>query len=358
MSSQYSDRPALVLLSGGSLVGQNVMQALGTRRGSFLMVATSSVADEPSLADFDEVRLVPETKEDPSAVEAHLMQLVEELRPVLVIPCRDEDVALLADLAERDQQVAGIALCGTRSSAEVMLDKWKSWLFSRSEGLPFAPCILPCPGPELDAFLAEHDLPVIVKPRRGFASRGVSLLYEEAQVRRVDDPAEFVLQKYVGDPAGVAAYLERVESIGVPLFHSLEEDKISLQMCVFPDGTVSEVVCTRHEMRNGVSVAVELLASDEAGSIGMQASESFARAGWRGPLNVQCQRTPSGELLIYEFNGRFTGATAARAQLGVDEVGMALQRFAQVDIAPEILQPTSRVVRRLVSRPVGVVGGR
>jgi hypothetical protein len=352
MSGPYSERPVLVLLSGGSLVGQNVVQALGARRGSFLMVATSSVVDEPSLADFDEVRLVPETRADPSAVEARLLQLVEELRPVLIIPCRDEDVALLADLAEREQQVAAVALCGTRSSADVMLDKWESWVFSRSEGLPFAPCVLPGPGPELEGFLAEHDLPVIVKPRRGFASRGVSLLYDEAQVRRVDDPAELVLQKFAGDPASVAAYLERVESAGVPLFHSLEEDKISLQMCVFPDGTVSEVVCTRHEMRSGASVAVELLADDDAASIGRQAGDSFARAGWRGPLNVQCQRTPSGELLIYEFNGRFTGATAARAQLGVDEVGMVLQRFAQVDIAPEILQPASRVVRRPVSRPV------
>jgi hypothetical protein len=53
----------------------------------------------------------------------------------------------------------------------------------------------------------------------------------------------------------------------------------------------------------------------------------FADAGWRGPLNIQCQRAPDGEILIHEFNGRFTGATLTRWLLGFDEVGATIEQF-------------------------------
>ena len=88
----------------------------------------------------------------------------------------------------------------------------------------------------------------------------------------------------------------------------------------------------------------------DAPTLGLRCAQVFARLGWRGPLNVQCQRPPGGPLTIYEFNGRFTGATAARTLMGFDEVGLALQAFAHRDIGPVATPPATRVVRQLVSQ--------
>jgi carbamoyl-phosphate synthase large subunit len=61
--------------------------------------------------------------------------------------------------------------------------------------------------------------------------------------------------------------------------------------------------------------------------LGEECARVFAAAGWRGPLNIQCQHDAADTLLIHELNGRFTGATAVRWRLGFDEVGAAIRAF-------------------------------
>ena len=51
----------LLFTSGGSMVGQNVLQTLAGRRDGVRVVATSSVADEPALYLFDAVYTAPQT---------------------------------------------------------------------------------------------------------------------------------------------------------------------------------------------------------------------------------------------------------------------------------------------------------
>ena len=56
---------SIFLLSGGSLVGQNILAALQERRGSLQLIALNSIAEEPSLFDYDKVYLVPSLVDDP-----------------------------------------------------------------------------------------------------------------------------------------------------------------------------------------------------------------------------------------------------------------------------------------------------
>ena len=57
----------------------------------------------------------------------------------------------------------------------------------------------------------------------------------------------------------------------------------------------------------------------------------YARAlsplGYIGPLNFNCKKIGPDRFVPYELNGRFTGATAARALLGHPEVEYALDYF-------------------------------
>jgi carbamoyl-phosphate synthase large subunit len=94
-------------------------------------------------------------------------------------------------------------------------------------------------------------------------------------------------------------------------------------------------MCTRNASRLRRSKHVEPDPDPEARAIGVKSAEAFSAAGWRGPLNIQCQRSAEGELLIHEFNGRFTGATAERWLLGYDEVGAAIARFTGVELPCE-----------------------
>ena len=315
------------MLSGGSLVGHNVLQTLAGRRDGIVLAATNSVADAPRLFEFDKAFLVPRLSDvTPDVFAERFWQILEQLDPDLVIPCRDEDVAFLAEQALRHTDWQGRFLCGNADVAKAMLDKMDSATFSLRHRLPFAPTLDVADGIEAAlVFVRDNGFPVIAKPRRGFASRGVRLLVDEEQVRNACMDPGYILQKYYGDAAPALCYIDDLAEKGIALFQSLEEVKLSLQACIARDGRVARWLATGNTMRQGRSEQVDRYDDAELLSLAHAWAGVFAAAGWRGPLNIQCQRASDGSLGIYEYNGRFTGATAARWLLGFDEVGWTLR---------------------------------
>jgi carbamoyl-phosphate synthase large subunit len=339
-------------MSGASLVGQNVVACLATRRDLFRLVATNSEANEPTLFDYDAVYLTPSTQGSFDIFNHRFTQILERESPDLIIPCRDEDVLVLAQFRARQPSSEWSRfLCGNMKTARVMLDKMQSWQFATSHALPFAATIgLDVPTEQAMAFAKKYGFPLLAKPREGFASRGVFLILNPDQLASAQRHRGHLLQEYLGNPAPLFDYARAVVEEGVPLFHTLEGLKTSIQVLVSPEGAVGEAFVTCNKMVFGKSERVWREGSAEIQELGMRCGQTFSHAGWRGPLNIQCERTPDGRMVIYEFNGRFTGATAARYLLGHDEVGMALQNFASLTMPPP---QTALGAREVVRLPTG-----
>jgi len=325
----------LLVLSVGTQVGQNVRTALAGRRDGFELIATSSVANEPAVFDYDVVYLVPATAAEPERFEQALLEIVEREHVDLVIPCRDDDVLHLASLRDRRPELAPRLLCGGAEAARTITDKWASAQFSARHGLPFAPSLARANDEQRAAFLREHPFPLITKPRRGYASQDVYLIYNEAQLARTLAREDWIVQKFLGDPQSVASFAAALETSGIPLYHTFQGLKHSIQALIGPDGATVHVICTLNANRMRRSKRVEADRDAAAAQIGERCARAFSAAGWRGPLNIQCQRSAEGELLIHEFNGRFTGATVDRWLLGFDEVGAAIESFTGVRAARE-----------------------
>ena len=328
----------LLFLSGGGHTGTNVMASLAGRRDGLRLVATSDVPDEPALFAFDAVYLAPKVADDPAGFERRVLDVVAREAPDLVVPCRDEDVEWLAGLRGRRDDLRLRLLCGARAIAAMANDKWTSYEFAVENALPFAPS-LACAGDSdgrarVEAFVARHRLPLVAKPRRGVDSRGVVIVTTAAQAVRAMRRHDHVLQGYLGDPAELEAYLREIDQDGIPLFHTFQGVKRSLQILIGPEGAVEHVVCTRNAVtaRNARLIAIDDDAAAHA--IGERCARVFAAAGWRGPLNVQCQPDREGTLAIHEFNVRFTGATGARWHIGHDEIGAAVRAFTGRAIEP------------------------
>jgi biotin carboxylase len=342
----------LLVLSVGTRVGQNVLTTLDGRRDGLVLMATSSVANEPALFDFDVVYRVPPTAAEPEAFERALLDIMEREAVDLVIPCRDDDVEFLAFLRDRRPALAHRLLCGSAAPARVISDKWLSAEFCAGRDLPFAESMIRCGDDERAAFVARHGFPLVAKPRRGYASLGVYMLWNEAQLRRTLDQGSYVVQQFLGDPRTVADYLAAIETSGIPLHHTFQGPRHSIQALIAPNGTIAHVmsICIVSDRRRSKWVGPD--ADPAAREIGVKCAQAFAEAGWRGPLNIQCQRAPDGRLLIHEFNGRFTGATFERWLLGFDEVGAAVERFTGRGIpsgrvpAPIALEAFESVVGR------------
>ncbi|HET9340972.1 MAG TPA: hypothetical protein VFQ55_18360 [Casimicrobiaceae bacterium] len=345
-------RLRILFLSGGSLVGRNVLATLAGRRGAVRLIAMSSVADEPALFEFDACYLAPATRTDPQAFERRLLEVIEREGPDLVVPGRDDDVLFLAALAERRPDLAPRLLVGNVATAEAASDKWLGYEFCRRHAIPFADSLVRGVTRTPAAFVRDCGWPIVAKPRRGFSSRDVFLVTNERQLERALDRAGYVVQQYLGDPRRVADHLAKVERDGVPLTHSFQGHKHSIQLCVAPGGATVHVVCTQNWRPLPTTKEVIPDPDPDAHALGERCAEAFSAAGWRGPLNVQCQRTAAGELRIHEFNGRFTGATADRWLLGFDEVGATIAAFTGHVLPPGTSPspPATRAFEGLASR--------
>jgi hypothetical protein len=325
----------LLILSVGTQVGQNVLTTLARRRGDLALIGTSSVSHEPAVFDCDAVYLVPPTAAEPAAFERRLLDIMPRERVDLVIPCRDDDIVFLAALRDRRSDLAPRLLCGSAGAAQVIADTWLSAEFCTRHGLPFAPSIANGVAHERAEFARQHGFPLVAKPRRGYASQDVYLISNDAQFERTLAGEGWIVQKYLGDPRSVAEYLEGIENRGLPLYHTFQGLKHSIQALIAPDGSVAHVICTRNASRMRRSKWVEADHDPLSLKIGTQCAQAFAATGWRGPLNIQCQRDAHGALFIHEFNGRFTGATVDRWLLGFDEVGAAIECFTGVRVGGE-----------------------
>jgi carbamoylphosphate synthase large subunit len=316
----------IIFLSGGSLVGRNLLDVLLGRRQDLELIAINSIANEPSLFEYDRVFISPSLVEESDQFCTFFLEKVKKEKPDLIIPCRDEDVAFLAKIKSENLLDEIPVLAGLHEIASAFLDKWKSFEFSILHDLPFAKTISSDSSEvDLNQFLEDVSLPIIAKPKNGFASKGVILIYSNEQLSILRARQDYIFQEYLGDPRKIKEYLDQVQTLGIPLFHSFEELKLSCQAMIGPKGDLGGVLVTEHLMKQGVSAKVSICKDQKVIALAKEWVEKIILAGWVGPINIQFQRKITGEYLIYEYNGRFTGATSARYYLGFDELGIQLK---------------------------------
>ncbi|MBA7543421.1 hypothetical protein ES705_35752 [subsurface metagenome] len=324
----------LLFLSGGSLVGLNVLSCLHGRHNNLRLVTTNSIAEDPGIFEYDRIYLTPPTQGCSDEYLNSLNEIISKENPDLVIPCRDEDVlavALMRENVSADQE--NRFLGGNVDIAQVLLNKQKSWEFSHQHNLPFATTLASeATKEEILEFAELHGYPIIAKPKEGFASKGVYLIINEEQLLNTTASAKVMLQEYLGDANRILEYQQQLKTNGVPLFYSFEGLKHSIQVFISKTGEVKQIFLTFNKMAFGKSEKVWITQDPEVEAIGALCGKVFAENGWKGPLNIQCEKAPDGRVRIYEYNGRFTGATGARYLLGNDEVGAFLKDFANINL--------------------------
>lgn len=347
----------ILITSVGSLVGYNILDVLEGRRQRLQIIGTNSVATESNIYRCDKAYFVPPTRHKKADFSDRLLEILESERPSLIIPGRDDDLTVLATLRTYKPEFANSCLCGSEKSVEIITDKWLTYKFASTHDLPFATSAIPTPASEnseVKRLVSEYGFPLLVKPRNGFGSHGVFIISNEEQLRKSLELENIVIQQYLSNPEDLESLYSRLQNEGTPLFFSFEEVKYSLQTFIHRDATIGEVFCTLHKMVSGRSLKVEKITNEMLENIAFRYAKALAAEGWFGPLNIQCQRQPSGEFLAYELNGRFTGATSARYHLGFDEVGNTLNALLGLRLESNRSQASasSQVSRYVTTLPI------
>ena len=340
------------ITSVGSLVGHNILESLAPRRQQWRVVGVNSQAQTASNFRCDVAYLSPETRHE----ETYISRLREILRieqPAIVLAGRDLDLPPLARLKTEVEFTHTLFLCPSAAAVPVVNDKYATWLFANRHGLPFA--LTAFDRTELDTLIARKGFPLISKPRFGNASRGVSILRSVAEAEAALTKGIFVFQEFLSPPPDLQAILTDFR-LGIPLFYSIiEDDHYSAQGLVGNDGKLLGFLAVLNIMEGGKDVGHQLLDEPALAQLAADYAAALSPLGYIGPLNLNCKKIGPDRFVPYELNGRFTGATAARAVLGYREVEYAVDYFLD-GILPKPLRESASgcdALRPIVQRLPG-----
>lgn len=321
----------LLLISVGSLVGHNLIEIISHKKKHFNLLGTNTIEGFSFRQSLDYFVISPPSvsEEFPEFLE----RLIMETEPDWVIPCRDEESLVLAKLSEKNSYVKARTSLTVAMLAENFLDKYLSFQLCQEMDIPFAESSL---NDSADDLVAKVGFPLVVKPRNGFASIGVKLVFLPNQVDVVKSNGQnLIFQEFLGENVSQAWACSRFIEEGYPLHFSFEEDKYYIQLYAASSVDESSFFIGKHRMKNGISHDVSRFEDLELNSIAQSCLRKFIPLGLRGPLNIQLQKDKNGSFKIFEFNCRFTGASAARYYLGFNELDLLIKDKLNLKVFPE-----------------------
>ena len=196
--------------------------------------------------------------------------------------------------------------------------------------------------------LAEsYGLPLIVKPCRGYGSKGVRFVTDLAQLEHAMSAGDCVAQRFISPAPDLLAHFPD-PAAGWPLWYSyVDPGQYSEQWMVAPDGAAIKIGATLNTMVCGKPERSVRIDDPALSATAGDYARALATEGWRGPLNVQCRRDDNGDFLMFELAGRFAGGLGAREVLGWHETETVLaaifpDRFGRTSCAPNAVALTGK----------------
>ncbi len=334
----------ILILSVGSLLGQNVLDALEGRREKVEIVGINTISENPRVFRCD--RLYKSVNSNSDEFESFFINVLMKEVPNLVLPGRDEDVMILARFFNKHPEFQNMISKGSVSSIEIMNDKALSMSFAKKYHLPFAQSYI-LNGENGDVFeWANHvEYPIIAKPRDGFGSLGIRILMHDNHLLALLNSKieNIILQKLIGFSNDNMIKLNRFESdikCGIPFFFHLPDDaQYAAQVLIHEDGQFDEIFTSKSLMVLGRCEKAEPFINEELSSIAKEYTTAIVKEGWRGMFNLQL-RVANNTFYGIEMNGRMSGSTSARAWLGFDEVRNLILSYYKYDIGADSRYPT------------------
>jgi len=316
----------LLIVSVGSLVGQNILDALEfsecNRRNLVHIIGTNSLALTANNFRCDECYLVPPTASD--EYPEKMRDIIKKTDPDLILSARDAGTVTLKKLKLEEGTLPGKFPYGSLKSVNIALDKWECYLFCKKHQLPFAETIIkkyPGLNDDLKEYVEKTGYPLIAKPVKGFASKGVFFVRNWDEALQFYEQSEYILQEYLGKAEDVESYLSFLDG-PKPLF--TETPNISHHTChipISPDGKIGEIFVLRNHHNFGAVTKLQRVHHPELVRLATRFAEAFISEGGFGPLSVQFRPDKDGNQKAQEMNLRTTGSTYPRLMMGQDEIG-------------------------------------
>lgn len=296
-----------VLVTGaGALLGQGIIRSLLESRLQVEVLAADPSEHAAGLYWVDGRFRIPMAS-DPSYLE-RMEELIERERPNAVMVGTDVELHALAAHRENLERDYGThVIVSSPQVVAIADDKYETYRFLRDHGFDYPDSALPG---EEDALVERVGYPLVVKPRVGARSVGVSVVRDREQLRvAVAASHRPVIQECVGT----------------------DQDEYTAGVLCF-DGACCASIVMRRDLRDGNTYRAFVDHYPEFNAEVRRMGEALAPYG---PANFQF-RVAAGKIKVFEINGRFSGTTPLRMRAGFNEVELVLR---QVVLGESIEQP-------------------
>ena len=317
----------VLITSIGSGVGMAVVRALRQTRPALRIVGMGCEARAAGVYACDTAYLIAPVRQEAAYIE-RLLEVVRLERPAMIIPGHDTELPLLAGLRDRLADEYGVSIpIGTTEAVLACCDKFRS--AQALAGLAFARSAATLE--DARQLALEAGFPLIVKPRYGYASRGVTVVFTAAGLAQVFAAAlePLVVQEYLVDHASGKLHAQ-LDLNDVYQDGFIRQDiDYSVQVLLGRNGRLLGRFASRNRLRFGFPVAVETFYDASLFQAAEAMAERLGRLGLMGPCNLQAVRVAPEKFVFFECNARFTGISDSRAALGWNECEAVLRHFLE-----------------------------
>lgn len=301
-----------ILVSGASgVVGYGILRSLKRSSKQLSLIGTSIYDDSVAQGFCDIFEQAPPT--DDAAYIEWLLNTIRKHQIDLIVPGIEIDMYKWVEHVPEIERNGAIALLNNMALIQLCKDKWAFYENLSEAGMP---CVIEstlCT--EFDVLTSKFGLPFLLKPRCGFASKGIV---------KVDSADTFLRhQKDIGQIL-----------MAQPIVGNDDEEFTTSAFCDGRGGFYASMTLKRKLSKDGFTDRAEVVVTDEFnGTI----SDLCKRFRPIGPTNFQFRKCMDGIKLL-EINPRISSSTSIRAAFGYNESAMAVDYFLkhQMPAQPEI----------------------
>ncbi len=289
---------ARILVTGvGAIIGYGALRSLQDRGHHLIgMDIYADAYGQHLCADF-----VQALRTDDPAYPAFLEDVLIRLRPDLVLPCIEQDVERFDGLRGLFSQLGIACALNRHELIALAADKWAFHEAQRAHDLPAIDSSLDA---SFDRLAADLGLPFLLKPRRGYAGKGIVAIGSNAEFEafRAEVGGRFMAQRRIGS------------------------DQAEYTVGAFGDGEGK--VAAQIQMRRLLSGEGATVKAWVVSDPGLTKTVSAYCAAFKplGPTNLQFRKDGDGWALL-EINPRISSSTSLRAAFGYNEAAMAVDYY-------------------------------
>ena len=302
---------ALGITAVGGGVGQALLQTLNYSQLQWRTFGMDTRPLAPGLYWSDERSLIPSVSEEEAYVQK-LLSIAEEYRLDMLTPGLDIELEVLARHQSKFVERDCVVVVAETDAVRLAHDKLALYNFCRERNLPF---VQSCTIEEARDVFGTNDLPVIVKPRKGKASKGVRLVYSHNELSRLENGDELIVQEYLPSPKQRKKSHAQIRAVD-------QTGEWSIQFFVAPDGDILGHFISVNTLKEGIPWEIVTEANADVLERARLIVEALIAKGLWGPINIQGRETDDG-VVFFEANARFTGITGVRASMGYRELDAA-----------------------------------